>query len=142
MRDWDKLKRLSVDAYEFLKSFKPENYADGQHKLKNGMYVNIESYTTKLREERKFETHEKYIDVQYMISGRELITVCPMEDLKCIEPYNKEQDVAFYKNEAKGVDKLLTKGEFLIFKPSEAHMPCICVDEPENVRKSVIKIPV
>lgn len=142
MSDWDELKNLSVDAYEFLKSLKPEQYEDGRFDLKNGMYVNIESYTTQLREDRRFEAHKRYIDVQYMIFGLELITVNPVDNLDCIVPYDQERDISFYKNEAKGIDKMLRDGEFLIIKPGEAHMPCVCVNEQRNVRKAVIKIPV
>lgn len=98
MSDWDELKSISVNAYEFLKSFIPEEYEDGRYELQNGMYVNIESYTTQLREDRKFESHRRYIDVQYMISGMKLITVCPFDKLKCVEVYNQDTDIAFYQN--------------------------------------------
>ena len=66
--------------------------------MQNGMYVNIESYTTQLREDRKFEAHRRYIDVQYMISGKELITVCPADKLKCVEAYNQNTDIVFFQN--------------------------------------------
>lgn len=142
MSDWEKLREISLYAYEFLRNFIPDSYEDGRYELQDGLFVNVESYKTQLRRERKFEAHEKYIDVQYMISGRELITTCPIEELECIDPYDEERDIAFYKNDLKGVDNLLVAGNFLIFLPGEAHMPCICVNQQENVRKAVIKIPV
>ena len=142
MNDWNVLKEISNDAYEFLKCFDPLNYDDGRYDLNNGMYINIESYTTHLRQERKFEVHKKYIDVQYMISGKELITVCPVDKLVCVDVYDPNRDIAFYQNALIGIDKIITSGEFLILRPGEAHMPCICVDEQARVRKAVIKIPV
>lgn len=43
--------------------------AEGRYELENGIYVNIESYSTCSCEEKKYEIHRKYIDLQYIISG-------------------------------------------------------------------------
>ncbi len=140
--DLEKVKKLSAAAYNFLDGFDPCEYEDGRHEICDGVYVNIETYVTYPREERKFESHEKYIDIQYMISGREIVTAAPVSDLEVCDPYDEERDISFYFNCLKGTDMLLNEGDFLIFKPGTAHMPCICIDKRESVRKAVIKVPV
>lgn len=143
MNTWEQLRKISEEAYVFLKSFEPSQYNDGRIDLGNGMYVNIESYSTKYRKERKFEAHRKYIDVQYMISGRELITVAELgKNLKCIDEYDEQKDIAYYENCLEGIDFFLEERCFLILMPSDAHMPCIAIDKTDNVRKAVIKIPI
>lgn len=137
----EELKDLSMVAYEFLRNFNPDDYADGRYELAEGCYVNIESYSTQCRAERRFEAHQKYIDVQYMISGNEIITICPVEELECVEQYDAKKDIAFFRNEPKGIDFILSENDFLIFRPGEAHMPCICICEQKPVRKAVVKIP-
>lgn len=141
MRKIEELKDLSIVAYEFLRDLNPDDFTDGRYELSEGCYVNIESYSTQCRIERKFEAHQKYIDVQYIILGKEIITVCPVEELECINPYDVEKDIAFFKNEPKGIDFILSENDFLVIKPGEAHMPCVCIGKQAFVRKAVIKIP-
>lgn len=142
MSKWDDIKELSPVAYDFLTSFNPGLYTDGRYELDEGIYVNIESYKTRRRQECKFEAHKKYVDIQYMISGKELITVAPLDKLTCIEQYNIEKDVSFYQNCPVGIDYLLTENDFLVFMPSDAHMPCIALNQMQKVRKAVVKIPI
>lgn len=73
----EEIKKISIAAYNFLEEFDPCEYKDGRYEFCDGIYVNIETYVTYPRIERKFESHEKYIDIQYMISGREIVTVAP-----------------------------------------------------------------
>ena len=142
MRNIEVIKELSLDAYNFLQENLHIRSSDGRHELGNGVYVNIESYTTQARSERKFEAHKKYIDIQYMIEGEELITVCNTEFLKISDLYDSDKDIEFYTNELKGEDYSITPGEFIILKPGEAHMPCVCLNGIQKVRKAVFKIPV
>lgn len=141
MKNIELFKRLNGVVYQFLEDFNPSLFNDGRYELENGVYVNIEAYTTQERKERKFESHKKYIDVQYMIDGEELITVVNESELIISESYNEERDITFYNNEPKGIDFRIANGEFIILKPGDAHMPCICIGEKKRVRKAVIKIP-
>ena len=141
MSDWDALKRLSPSAYSFIKEIAQKEYMDGHYELSEGCYVNIETYTTQYRGDRKYESHRRYIDIQYMIFGKELITVHPVTGLVVCDEYDSEKDITFYKNDVAGVDKLLEEGTFFIITPDVAHMPCICIDEKTTVRKAVVKVP-
>lgn len=142
MKDFDEIKEISKIAYNFFKSFNPVVCKNGRTDLENGVYVNIESYKTQKRCERKFEAHKRYIDIQYMISGRELITKASVNELEISEGYDTDKDIVFYYNCLKGQDFLLEPGTFLILRPGEAHMPCICVDGEQQVRKAVLKVPI
>lgn len=140
--DKDKLKKINAACLAFLNDFIPENYQDGRYELEDGMCVNIETYTTKERKNCKLEAHKRYIDVQYMISGKELISVSRLEKLDIKKEYDYQKDIVLYKNSIHGEDYLLDSGSFLILTPEEAHMPCVCVDGKQTVRKAVIKIPI
>lgn len=141
MTDLNVVKDLNTVAHNFLKDFNPANYEDGRHELVDGLYVSIETYETKYRKDTKFESHEKYIDIQYMISGEELITVAPVSELEVCDPYNTEKDITFYKNCLLGNEYLLSTGTFLILMPGEGHMPCISLNGKQTIRKAVIKVP-
>lgn len=141
MRNLDSLKRISIEAYDFIKAIEQDSYPDGRYELKNGVYVNIDSYSTQYRSERRFEAHRRYIDIQYMIIGSEIITLCKAEGLNISESYDYERDIEFYDNSLCGIDNVLGEGDYLIIYPDEAHMPCICIGEKKMVKKAVIKIP-
>ena len=146
MSDLLEVKKFSEEAYEFMLNFKAEDYADGRYDLKEeGLFVNIMTYTSKLREEQKYEAHRKYIDVQYIIEGEEgfcLKDIHEIEEKDLIEAYKEEADIMFFANTVEGEYHVLKPGEFLLMEPSCAHMPGIAPEEPATVRKMVVKIPV
>ena len=142
MNDLDLLEKLSREAFDFLKSYNQFEYNDGKYDLGKGIYANIESYKTQNRQERMFEAHKKYIDVQFVISGKETIVIDDLSKLCCTEKYDEEKDIAFYKDRGLGNMLEIKSGHFIIIQAGEAHMPCVCIDKPEKVKKMVIKIPV
>ena len=138
----EEIKKISEVAYTFLSSFKPAEYADGRYELEEGVYVNIETYETQERKDRRFETHERYMDVQYVIEGEELITLAKVEELTLQDAYEPQKDIAFYQTSVQGNDYCVGKGQFLVIETGVAHMPCVCVNGKQIVRKAVVKIPV
>ncbi|HEX8315622.1 MAG TPA: YhcH/YjgK/YiaL family protein [Flavisolibacter sp.] len=85
----------------------------------------------------KFECHNKHIDIQVCISGKEQIGWKPRED--CTSPkgdYNPEKDVQFY-NDQPDMFFGLTNGQFAIFFPEDVHAPMIGDAE---IKKLVIKV--
>ena len=146
MNDFVRVRELSEEACEFMLNFKADDYADGRYDLnEDGLFVNIMTYTTKLREEQKYEAHKKYIDVQYIIEGEEgfyLKDVSQMKEEDLLNAYDEESDIMFFANTVEGDYHVLKGGQFLIMEPSCAHMPGVAPGEPAHVRKMVVKIPV
>lgn len=145
MEKMEDIKKLSEAAYRFLMEFDPAKYEDGRYDLTDGVYVNISTYETKYRREGVFEAHKRYIDIQYMISGSEIISVEPVEvmhSFSCEKAYSEENDVEFYANNLDCVDYVIRDGEYVILMPEDGHMPGICEGQPEKNRKLVVKIPV
>ncbi len=133
---------LSEEAFTFMQGLQSTFPKDGRHELGNGVYVNIEKYLTQERCSREFEGHHKYIDIQVMLDGEEIIEICPVKDLEQSSSYNAEKDVAFYTNRGNGMRRLIKSGEYVIIYPGQAHMPCLLADKAMKVRKAVIKVPI
>ncbi len=141
MKDFNKIKELCPSAYDFIVN-KAESAAVGKYELENGAYLSVQEYTTKARSQAKYEAHKKFIDIQLILSGRELIAVSPIDKMKISDEYNDEKDfMLFYPND-ECTDYLLEAGDFLILYPQDAHMPGVCVNEKSPVRKIVVKVPV
>jgi len=91
-----------------------------------------------------FEAHKKYIDVQVMLDGSEIIAtehIDKMHQYDCIQPFG-DGDLELYANNNDCVDNVLNKGDFLVLYPEDGHMPGVCIAEPKQVKKAVIKVPV
>lgn len=145
----DKLENISLysqipdSVCEFLKTLSEDTLC-GRYNLSETDYVNIETYSTKLISEGKFETHDNYIDIQLLLSGQERIYIDTREGLKEENPYNLEKDITFYVNDISGSDFVTLNGSnFVMIYPHEAHAPQISNNNlPQCVKKAVFKIKV
>ena len=141
MKDLNKIKELCPSAYDFIVN-KAEGAAVGKYDLENGVYVSVQEYTTKARSEAKYEAHKKFIDIQMILSGKELIAVSPIDKMTISDEYNEEKDFMLFHHNDECTDYVLEAGDFLILYPQDVHMPGVCVNEKSPVRKIVVKVPV
>jgi len=106
------------------------------------LFVLISEYSTKNPEDAKFEAHRKYIDIQYVVSGSELIGIAPITSKDTIiQDYDQEKDLEFFTTTEKKMVNACNS-EFFIFFPEDAHMPCVKDKRNEIVRKVVVKVKV
>ena len=128
---WDK-------AFEFLRSNNLATLPVGRIKLiGDSVTVAVTNAPDKPFDSTKWETHKKYIDIQYIAVGKEKMGVADVGKAKVIMPYNEARDVA--NHEAEGTYYVADPSVFFIFFPNDAHRPSIKVEEG-NVRKVVLKI--
>ena len=67
-----------------------------------------------------FETHEKYFDIQYMVSGREQFGVCKRDGLVEKER-NEAGDLIFYEEPEFSGSVFLEEGDLIVVAPEDAH---------------------
>ncbi len=136
-------KGLSTDIFEgllFLNAATKE-IENGVYDINPRVKAIISEYTTKEVNEYGYEAHREFIDIQYLISGEELICCLPLEYLKETKPYNKDQDAAFYLETTNKPQELLIGNDyFTILFPQDGHMPQLCIKEPARVKKVVVKV--
>lgn len=141
---YEDVKRLSEEAYEFCLKLQNENVADGRYDLTDRIFANVMTYETKLRKDCCFEAHKKYIDIQIIIDGSEIIAtehIDVMHKYNCLTPFG-DGDTELFEINNECIDNALRNGEFIILYPEDAHMPCVCEGGQKTVRKAVIKVPV
>jgi len=128
------------EIFEFLKNEKFEK-TPGRYDFKNGSYYLVQSYDSKPESEGFFESHRKYIDIQYIVNGKERHVIANISTLTVQENYNEEKDMIKY--DGKGSSIILDEGYFGIYFPEDGHMPNIRIgSEPEKMFKVIFKIPV
>ena len=60
------------------------------------VFALVQKYETVVMDVPKFETHKKYIDVQYIVSGEEIIGWAPYgQDTTATETYDVLKDICF-----------------------------------------------
>lgn len=127
-------------AFDFFKNEDLASLDTGKYFLKNdSLIVIVDEYKTKDMDETKFEAHEKYIDIQYLIKGEEKIGVTKLKNQKALIPYDETKDIAFYDISGNNY-RLANEDVFFIFFPEDAHRPCIKTGPNATVKKIVFKI--
>ena len=128
-------------AFEVLGDEKLTEKADGKYEVDGkNLYYLVQRYQSKPLAEGRFEAHQKYIDIQYIAAGEEMLGYAPTEGLEVQTPYNPEKDIIFYNKPEKFTPVHLKAGLFAILWPDDAHMPGRALDEPSNVLKVVVKV--
>ena len=119
-------------------------FTDFQELHGDRLFAGVDSYHTKARDIAKLETHRKYVDIQVLISGSETFEIFPKQGLTVSESYIPERDVEFYQVPAETRAKItMNPGQFIVFFPEDAHMPCLMTgNSPQPVKKVVIKVAV
>ncbi|WP_165798369.1 YhcH/YjgK/YiaL family protein [Chitinophaga costaii] len=102
------------------------------------VYASITEGPSKTLEQAGWESHRKYIDLQYVLRGKEQISVVPIEKATVVHPYEATRDGASYT--ATGTDYIAAPGTFYLFFPHDVHRPNVQVNGYDIVKKLVIKI--
>ena len=126
-------------AFEFIKNTNFSKISDTKIEIDgDNIFALVQKYNTNNPKNAKWESHRKYIDIQFMFSGAENIGFVLTDYLDITEKYNNEKDVEFY--DGLGDFVQLNEGEFVVFFPTDAHKPGLHIKESELVHKVVVKV--
>ncbi len=111
-------------AFEFLQSRKVGELTPGNHDLDGKkLYVAISNGMMRGREQSPLESHQKYIDIQYVLEGTDEIGWRPRGACQVVKtPYSAEKEVGFF-SDAPWCWLTVPPGHFAIFFPEDAHAP-------------------
>jgi YhcH/YjgK/YiaL family protein len=104
------------------------------------LFVNIVEYETIPEELGTWESHKEYIDLHYILKGKERINIGFVDNMNQ-KTYDVDKDSMFLIGE-KNVSMVIAPSEFAVFCPEDAHMTKIQVDKSEKVKKAIFKIKV
>ena len=105
------------------------------------LYALVQEMETDSVENRKPEAHSLYVDIQYLVSGTEIIGYSAIGKSSVIkEDLRPDNDVAFYETPLKETMLDFEEGSFAIFFPSDIHRPGCLSGKKTKIRKVVMKI--
>ncbi len=131
---------LFSKAFEYIHKTDFSQLADGKYEIENDkLFAMVQEYNTKDKTEAKPEAHRKYIDIQYIHSGVELVGIATLNNQIPVSD-EPEKDFAFYESETSFIK--LEAGMFAVFFPDDLHMPGIKLKQSTKVKKIVVKVSV
>ena len=111
----------------------------GTYDLDNGMFATITEGETQKIERIRLESHKRYIDFQYCISGGERMCWSHIQELNLVDQ-DVDNDNYYYEGNAVSIS--IRPGMFYIMFPSDGHKTKCHRQYPKSFKKVVIKIPV
>ncbi len=127
-----------VRAARFLARADLCGLAEGRHGIDgDAVFALISACSGKGRHGARLEAHRRYIDVQYCLSGADLIGYRPLAQCALVaEAYDTAKDVAFFEDPA--LEWItIAGGTCAVFFPNDAHAP---LGGEGDCRKVVVKI--
>lgn len=103
------------------------------------VFALVQDYLTKPESKGFWEAHRRYIDLQFLVTGRERIGFGRTARM-VLRSHDEERDLSVLDGSGEFVE--IGDGCFVLLWPDDAHMPGLQVSQPEPVRKIVVKIAV
>jgi YhcH/YjgK/YiaL family protein len=115
--------------------------ADGKYEIDGDrVFAIVQRYETAAAAEPRFEAHRKYIDLQFLAAGAEVMGWAPLGRLAVTEPYDAEKDICFGTVPGGGAAVRLEAGQLAALYPADAHAPRLAAGAPCQVTKIVVKV--
>lgn len=158
LSNWERYRCLNprfAAAFEFLSRPESLKLEPAEHGSQNSLRVPIQGdavfalvqrYQPKAIKGAFWEAHRKYIDVQYVVEGAELMLWAPLASMTIMNAYDDARD--FTRLAPKACDETsrslcVAAGMFTIFLPDDAHAPGLAIDGAAGeVKKIVVKVAV
>lgn len=124
-----------VKNHDFTKAAPGEYPIDGTR-----IYAKVFDLTSKPVEETRPEVHKNYIDVQFWVSGEELMGFATLKEAYQVADYNEAEDLYFLQAVKDESFIKAVQGDYMVFFPNDCHRPGVMVNKPVTYRKVVVKV--
>ena len=99
-----------------------------------------EAIATKPWENAQLEAHREFLDIQYIVKGKEVVGWAPVDTLTPADEFNTAKDKGMYTG--KNYPMEIEAGYCYVVYPEDAHAPGTYLEESCEVTKLVIKLKV
>ena len=108
--------------------------------LSGGNRVMVMSGTTAPAAGGEAEAHRNYLDIQYIVSGQEIMGWAPLDTLTPTVPFDESKDVGFYAGDYEYIR--IGPGQCYVVFPEDAHLSSRHLEQPNEYTKIVVKLKV
>ncbi|QFK72789.1 YhcH/YjgK/YiaL family protein [Pradoshia sp. D12] len=123
----------------FLKEFDSSQYSAGRHDIDENLFFFLNEYETKEEPDCIWEAHRKYLDIHYILEGKENIAVDHINRQQIKENYDEAKDAIFLEGDVQTLIAM-NPGDVMICFPKDSHKVGIITEEKQMVKKIVLKV--
>jgi len=115
-----------TSAFAFLRRPDLAELPEGRYEIDDTrVYALVQHRQGKRPEEGRLEAHQNFIDIQYVVTGKDTMGWLPASDCQSIEkPYDPVKDVVLF-SDRPAAWIAVDPGAYAIFFPEDAHLPLI-----------------
>ena len=130
--------RFFPEVFEKIKTLTPDD-AGKKFAIEEGVvWISVSSVKTAPQGERRFEAHKKFLDIHFVLEGKETFVFANTDELIPETEYNEAEDYLLLNGE--GTKLTLGAGDFCVVYPQDAHIPIFEKLSEGNVVRGVVKI--
>jgi biofilm protein TabA len=127
-------------AFDYLNQIDVNTIPAGKYEIDGKrVFALVQQYNTRRIEDSEWESHRRYIDLQYVVTGVEKFGYANLNNMQQGQ-YDAAED--FLPLNGNGDIFTLREKCFILLLPEDAHMPGISAGVPAPVKKIIIKISV
>ena len=138
---WNEISRYASvipgleEAIKIIDAHDPKEY--GTFPLPNGRFM-VGMHTSRSAEGAQAEAHRRFLDIQYVITGQDVVGWNSINHMTPAGEFNMEGDIGFFEGDVEMIR--IPAGYCYVVFPEDAHLPDCHIDQPMNFLKYVIKI--
>lgn len=132
-------KRIDA-AVEYISKLGFQNLNKGKYEVSPDFYYTVQEYTAFDNKESQYESHRKYIDIQFIYEGVERLLITDITNLLPSDSYDNIKDVIHYSGGDNLSSMILTAGSYAILFPKDAHKPERFLGQECTIKKIVGKV--
>lgn len=142
MEQYSSVHPLFRKAFSAIRKLVADDAPAGRYEIDSDkIFAMVQEYDTHTTDHEHFELHKKYIDIQFMMKGREEINIKNYYDLEVSNKYDESKDVEFYEEPKSYATMHLREGHYVVLFTHETHRAGISVKpDGEKVKKIVVKV--
>lgn len=136
----DGLKERVNDALVYISKLDFQSLKAGRYEVNSSFFYTVQEYLAFGDNEAQYESHRKYIDIQWVYEGIERLLVTDVNSLTPSDMYDKNKDVIHYEEPDNISAMVLCPGSCAILFPKDAHKPAKFLNNSCIVKKVVGKV--
>ena len=128
-------------AIKYISSLDHKNLKVGTFHVSDDFFYIVKEIETQSRERCIFESHRKYIDIQWVVEGQMAIETADIATLNIEKEYDSEKDVTLWVKKDNLMKTVLTSGSYAVLFPNNCHISAIAINnQPQKVKLIVGKV--
>ena len=134
------LEERCLEAANYLCHLKGEELSLGRHIVNDQFYYNVIEYKTTGEKDKPFESHRKFVDIQLILDGEEIMQVTDISRLHERVVYDNRKDVVLYTATNLTASTILRPDSIMILYPRDAHRSMSMYKKSTVIKKIVGKL--